>query len=169
MSLPRFLATASPSFSRAVRVTRQVPQYPARVTPLRSMPIPFLSSFFSSTPASNDMSYPDQRTEADWRAVLTPGKLSLSSLHRPSSLAHFPLPHITLLSPVPLTAHTPQNNSASSAKRAPRPPEPAPTTSTTPPPAPTPAPAAPLRCTLPRRSLTRTAGGPPTSRRSRVL
>ncbi len=42
---------------------------------LRSMPtIPFLGSLFSSsTPASANMSYPDQRTDGEWRAVLNKG------------------------------------------------------------------------------------------------
>lgn len=43
---------------------------------LKSMPtIPFLSSLFgssSSSSASSKMSYPDQRTDDEWRAVLTP-------------------------------------------------------------------------------------------------
>jgi hypothetical protein len=49
---------------------------------LRSMPsIPLLGSLFSSsTPASAKMSYPDQRSDDEWRAVLNKGKL-------------FPVPH----------------------------------------------------------------------------
>lgn len=45
---------------------------------LKSMPsIPFLSSFFStSTPASEKMSYPDQRSNDEWRTVLNKGKPS---------------------------------------------------------------------------------------------
>lgn len=170
MSLPRLLKPASLAITRVARAQRHIPQQPARVTPLRSMPsIPFFSSFFSSTPASNNMSYPDQRTDAEWRAVLSPGK-SGPCVPCPHLIAHspprIPSTHTTLSSHIPLTPHTAQSNSASSAKRAPRPPAPATTTSTTPPPAPTPAPAAPRRCTRPRRSSTRTAGGPPTSRRS---
>jgi peptide-methionine (R)-S-oxide reductase len=34
--------------------------------------IPFLGSLFSSTPASNKMSYPDQRSKDEWQAVLSP-------------------------------------------------------------------------------------------------
>lgn len=56
--------------------------------------IPFFSSFFSSTPASNNMSYPDQRTDKEWRAVLSPGKPGPpSSLLLPSSLTQLPSPH----------------------------------------------------------------------------
>ncbi|KAF7526676.1 hypothetical protein G7054_g10711 [Neopestalotiopsis clavispora] len=42
---------------------------------LRSMPsIPFFGSLFSSS-SSSKMSYPDQRTDDEWRAVLNKGKL----------------------------------------------------------------------------------------------
>ena len=35
--------------------------------------IPFLSNFFSSsTPASSSMTYPDKRSDEEWRAVLSP-------------------------------------------------------------------------------------------------
>jgi len=39
---------------------------------LKSMPtIPFLGSLFGSSSSSSKMSYPDQRTDDEWRAVLT--------------------------------------------------------------------------------------------------
>jgi len=34
---------------------------------------PFLGSLFSSTPASNNMAYPDKRSDDEWQAVLNPG------------------------------------------------------------------------------------------------
>ena len=45
---------------------------------LRSMPsIPFLGSLFSSTPASAKMTYPDQRSDQEWQAVLNKGESSI--------------------------------------------------------------------------------------------
>lgn len=40
-----------------------------------SMPIPFLSSLFSSAPSRN-MSYPLQKSKDEWQAILSPGKSS---------------------------------------------------------------------------------------------
>lgn len=50
---------------------------PVYNTPLKSMPtIPFFGALFG-TKANNTMtSYPDQRSPDEWRAVLSPGKLS---------------------------------------------------------------------------------------------
>jgi peptide-methionine (R)-S-oxide reductase len=43
-------------------------------TILKSMPtIPFLSSFFGTSSASSKMSYPDNRSDDEWRAVLNKG------------------------------------------------------------------------------------------------
>jgi hypothetical protein len=40
------------------------------------MPFAFLSSLFSTSPSSsNTMSFPVKKTEDEWRAVLSPGKL----------------------------------------------------------------------------------------------
>lgn len=48
---------------------------------LRSMPsIPFFGSLFSSTPASAKMTYPDQRSDGEWQAVLNKG---MSALYPP--------------------------------------------------------------------------------------
>jgi peptide-methionine (R)-S-oxide reductase len=77
----------SPSFVTLIRTfyaftnatTRvQAPQKVAptfiRATAIRSMPtIPFLGSLFNSSSSSNDMSYPDQRSDQEWQAVLTKG------------------------------------------------------------------------------------------------
>jgi len=42
-----------------------------RATAIKSMPtIPFFGSLFSSSSSSNNMSYPDQRSDQEWRAVL---------------------------------------------------------------------------------------------------
>ena len=61
------------TFSTLTRV-RPFSQPSLRYSPttLRSMPtIPFLGSLFgSSSSSSNNMSYPDQRTPDEWRAVL---------------------------------------------------------------------------------------------------
>lgn len=54
---------------------------PQRVTALRSMPIPLLGSLFSSKAAADadasstmSSSYPDNRSDNEWRAVLNKGK-----------------------------------------------------------------------------------------------
>ncbi|KAG7115477.1 Peptide methionine sulfoxide reductase B2 like protein [Verticillium longisporum] len=59
------------SFTRVRASSRLTSTLHVRNTPLRaSMPIPFISSFFSSSSPSEKMSYPDQRTSDEWRAVL---------------------------------------------------------------------------------------------------
>ncbi|KAF2755726.1 SelR-domain-containing protein [Pseudovirgaria hyperparasitica] len=65
-------------FNATSRIFRS-PQYleralPAtRLTPLRSMSgIPFLGSLFSSSSSRKNMSYPLQKTDDEWRAVLSP-------------------------------------------------------------------------------------------------
>jgi len=91
-----------------------------RGTILKSMPtIPFLSSFFSTSSPSK-MSYPLQKSDDEWQAVLSKG-MSLP------------------LNPAEPQANTLKNNSASSASKEPKPPSPANTTSTCPQPASTPA------------------------------
>ncbi|KAI0113306.1 SelR-domain-containing protein [Daldinia grandis] len=62
------------TFSTLTKV-RPLAHQPLRynTTPFKSMPtIPFIGSLFgSSSSQSNNMSYPDQRTPEEWRAVLT--------------------------------------------------------------------------------------------------
>jgi peptide-methionine (R)-S-oxide reductase len=58
------------------------------------MPIPFLSSFFSSSSSSstntNTMTHPVQKTDQEWQAILSPGKFPHPI---PAETAHFlPLP-----------------------------------------------------------------------------
>ncbi|RHZ57269.1 Peptide methionine sulfoxide reductase B2, chloroplastic [Aspergillus turcosus] len=76
--LTRFLRilTTTPFITSVTRrsITR-IPFPISRTTALKAAPaIPFLSSFFSSTAKAEEsnMSYPDQRSEAEWRAVLSP-------------------------------------------------------------------------------------------------
>lgn len=78
-SLLRTLFTLSSLGRVRVASAAQAQQAPnlLRQQQLKSMPtIPFLSSLFgSSSSSSNDMSYPDKRSDDEWRAVLTPGML----------------------------------------------------------------------------------------------
>ncbi|KAI0169320.1 SelR-domain-containing protein [Hypoxylon sp. FL1284] len=69
-NLLRSLYTFS-NFTRVRPAAYQSLQY--NRTPLRSMPtIPFLGSLFgSSSSSSSNMSYPDQRSSDEWRAVLS--------------------------------------------------------------------------------------------------
>ncbi|EPE10398.1 methionine-r-sulfoxide reductase [Ophiostoma piceae UAMH 11346] len=77
-SLSAFSAFASNSIFRRLPLTLPPPPPPPSATSravLRSMPsIPFLGSLFSSsaTAKSDDMSFPDQRPESEWQAVLNP-------------------------------------------------------------------------------------------------
>lgn len=50
--------------------------------------IPILGSFFSTSAKAESpkMSYPDQRNEAEWRAVLSPGTASIPILTAPNKL-----------------------------------------------------------------------------------
>jgi peptide-methionine (R)-S-oxide reductase len=78
MRVPRFSTfirtlTIFSTFTRAQVSARSSTRL--RPTGLKSMPsIPFLSSFFSSSESSK-MSYPDERTPDEWRAVLNKGTL----------------------------------------------------------------------------------------------
>lgn len=80
------LRTFSTISARSIASSRSVlrhlplpPPPPPSVTSrtvLRSMPsIPFLGSLFSSsaTTKKENMSFPDQRSDSEWRAVLNPG------------------------------------------------------------------------------------------------
>ncbi|KAJ1338338.1 peptide-methionine (R)-S-oxide reductase [Microdochium nivale] len=75
-SLLRTLFTLSSLGRVRVASAAQAQQAPnlLRQQQLKSMPtIPFLSSLFGSgSSSSNDMSYPDKRSDDEWRAVLTP-------------------------------------------------------------------------------------------------
>ncbi|PLB55468.1 peptide methionine sulfoxide reductase B3 [Aspergillus steynii IBT 23096] len=63
---------AIPLRSRVIPRAATAPPPRPRATILKAAPtIPFLSSFFSSSPRDN-MSYPDQRSDDAWRAVLSP-------------------------------------------------------------------------------------------------
>jgi len=64
------------SLTRARAQSRFAPALLTRNSPLRAgMPIPFLSSLFGTSSSSSDkMSYPDKRTNDEWRAVLNKGK-----------------------------------------------------------------------------------------------
>lgn len=67
----------SPFFSANRTLLGTTPAAASAISPylVRSMPtIPFLSALFSSsTPASEKMSYPDNRSNDEWRAVLNKG------------------------------------------------------------------------------------------------
>jgi hypothetical protein len=125
------------------------------IVPVRSMS--FLGSLFgsSSSNSSSKMSYPDQRTNDEWRAVLNKGEF-----HAPSP----PTSHLISIASIyggKLTP-IPQSNSASSVKREPNPPAPASSTSTIQRKVFTHAPVAPRRSTRRSRSSSRAAAGPPT-------
>lgn len=68
--------------------SRKAPQKPG-LKALRAAPtIPFFGAFFSSNrnnESSEAMSYPDQRSEDQWRAVLNPGS---SSTRQISAIKH---------------------------------------------------------------------------------
>ena len=115
-----------PGFSAALRtVTKPLKSHPAsaitkpahpRLTPTRSSPypitrttllkaaptIPFMGSSFSSSATQQKMSYPDHRSDDEWRAVLNPGS---------SCFICFPLPHTStdLTTLVPLVPKNTDN------------------------------------------------------------
>ncbi|EAL88637.2 Peptide methionine sulfoxide reductase B3 [Aspergillus fumigatus] len=71
----RILTTAPSITSLSPRSITRIPFPVSRATALKAAPtIPFLSSFFSSSAKAEEsnMSYPEQRSEAEWRAVLSP-------------------------------------------------------------------------------------------------
>lgn len=85
-SVLRTLYTLS-SFTRARAAQQQQNPLLQRVAPLRSMPsIPLLGSLFGTKAADSakmSKSYPDQRTDDEWRAVLNPGMSSPSQQRFP--------------------------------------------------------------------------------------
>ncbi|KAF4460134.1 transcription repressor [Fusarium albosuccineum] len=71
MRLSPFLSTLFYTFSNITRVRPRPSHLALGPVPLRSMSgIPFLGALFSSSSKSSNMSYPDQRTNDEWRAVL---------------------------------------------------------------------------------------------------
>lgn len=127
-----------------------------RVTALAAAPsIPFFGALFSSSAKadsgnnySDNMSYPDKRSDSEWRAVLSPGSSNNHSKDHP------------LLSSANANCiDRVKNNSASSAKKAPNDLSPANTTPTTPRKASTPALAAMHRSTKPHTSSSPGAAG----------
>lgn len=78
MRLPS-VSTIVRTFYNFTNVTRlQIPERGlspfVRGTAIRSMPtIPFLGSLFSSSSSSANMTYPDQRNDQEWQAVLNKG------------------------------------------------------------------------------------------------
>jgi hypothetical protein len=84
---PRSFATLVRTFYAFTNATTrlQAPQKVIspfiRATTIKSMPtIPFFGSLFSSSSSSNDMSYPDQRSDQEWQAVLNKGMSCLRIL-----------------------------------------------------------------------------------------
>lgn len=74
-SFPSFIRAFT--FVNAAAATRPQINYTRALAPftrgtiLKSMPsIPFLGSFFSSSSKQDNMSYPEQRSDDEWRAVL---------------------------------------------------------------------------------------------------
>ena len=78
MRLPSFPTIARTFYLFGNATTRRLPtalRHPALSTPtiLRSIPtIPFLGALFG-TSTRNNMSYPVQKTDDEWQAVLSPG------------------------------------------------------------------------------------------------
>ncbi|GIK06958.1 hypothetical protein Aspvir_002611 [Aspergillus viridinutans] len=73
--LTRFLRLLTTTPFITPRSITRIPFPISRTTALKAAPtIPFLSSFFSSSAKAEEsnMSHPDQRSEAEWRAVLSP-------------------------------------------------------------------------------------------------
>jgi hypothetical protein len=129
-----------------------------RATIIKSMPtIPFLGSLFSSSSSSKNMSFPVQKSDDEWQAVLSKGICIIY----PTT----PLSPYTYIS----YSHFPQNNSASSAKRVPKRHSLANTTSICLKLASTPAPPATLLCIQPATSSNPAADGRPTSTAYQVL
>lgn len=86
----RILAQPTLPFRLYTTSSRPNPRLTPGAKALRAAPtIPFLGALFSSKANSEEssanMSYPDQRSEDQWRAVLSPGSSSLD----PSTLSYF--------------------------------------------------------------------------------
>ena len=73
-TIVRTFYTLSNSTARALPASQRALAPFTRSTVIKSMPIiPFLSSFFSTSSSSKDMSYPVQKSDDEWQAVLNPG------------------------------------------------------------------------------------------------
>ena len=73
-TIVRTFYTLSNSTARALPASQKALAPFTRSTVIKSMPtIPFLSSFFSTSSSSKDMSYPVQKSDDEWQAVLNPG------------------------------------------------------------------------------------------------
>lgn len=85
-TIVRTLYTLTNSTARVVPTSHRALAPFTRGTIIKSMPtIPFLSSFFGTSTPSRDMSYPVQKSDDEWQAVLNPGMctLALTSLGAP--------------------------------------------------------------------------------------
>ncbi|KAI9151824.1 Methionine sulfoxide reductase B [Paramyrothecium foliicola] len=75
MRFSPFLSSLLFSFSNFARIKPAPRLHPGSLKPLplRSMSgIPFIGALFGSSASSSKMSYPDQRPDSEWRAVLNP-------------------------------------------------------------------------------------------------
>ena len=77
--------------SRGFAISHRIPASFARGLALRSMPmIPLLGSFFSTSNSSKDMSFPVNKSDDEWQAVLNKGKPnSLMEYHSKEDDANF--------------------------------------------------------------------------------
>ena len=136
---------------------------------VKSMPtIPFLASLFSSssaTASAEKMSFPVEKSKEEWQAVLNKGSFFFLIFPFPFLGYKFRVQLRHCLCSQPTKQTSPQNNSASSAKKAPKPPTPGFTTNTCPAAASTPASAAPLLSIKPRINSNPVVAGPRSSMR----
>jgi peptide-methionine (R)-S-oxide reductase len=85
--LPNILRTICTFTATALRAPlplqyKAVARFP-KPRVIESMPvIPLLGSLFSSSSGSKDMSYPVQKSDDEWRAVLSKGRCSGGGLQR---------------------------------------------------------------------------------------
>lgn len=95
-TIVRTFYTLSNSTARALPASQRALAPFTRGTVIKSMPtIPFLSSFFGTSSSSQTMSYPVQKSDDEWQAVLNPG--TFSNPFAPSSLSPFGPPPSRLI------------------------------------------------------------------------
>lgn len=159
MRFPTFPAIIRTFYILTTATTRPISASHKAATPftrgtiVKSMPtLPFLGSLFSSSSSSRKMTYPFQKSDNEWQAVLNKGEGS----------------QLFLLG-YPLSDPETQSNSVYCAKKAPKPPTLASMTSTCPAPASTLAPAATLLCTKQLTNSNQVAVGLHTSTRFQAL